>query len=518
MGVSDTDWDYVLVGGGLSATVLASSLIRFDASLKILVVEAGPNANDATDIVYANSTNLVGGAYDWKDKTVPQAHLGGRSVDVPAGRALGGGTVINMCGWIRGDKADYDLWGEVVGDKRWSYAGLLPYMRQTETLHSTAIDAEQRGATGHMHIQTVSGTKRAFPLRASVLKSWEEVGVSALPNFDANAGCALGVAELHENRSSGRREISSAVYPLDGVTVVTDTMVAMILVDNEGRPRARGIQLEDGTQVQAKEVIVTAGAVRTPQILMLSGIGPAAQLRKHGIAVSLDSPDVGKNLCDHTLLATAWKLKDPSAGHALGSNNPLFQQEQFAWGQPIDFVVTTGAQDKAGLAKAIEADEGVAPDPATHPLLKQERAFNEHLIIYADPNFLGTEVDKFIARDGIRQQIRIAGSTDTVLGRDILSGEMGAPGFDGVFTPESTDDFIDGRIAAGLGSCYHSMGTAAMGKVVDPDLRVKGVDSLRVVDASVLPVSITGHLQVAVYALALQAADIIHRDIREHKQ
>ena len=364
---------------------------------------------------------------------------------------------------------------------------MLPYMRQTETLHSSAIDTEQRGTTGHMHIQTVSGTKRAFPLRASVLKSWEEVGVSALPNFDANAGCSLGVAELHENRSSGRREISSAVYPLDGVTVLTDTLVAKILVDNEGRPRARGIQLEDGTQVQAKEVIVTAGAVRTPQILMLSGIGPAAELRKHGIAVALDSPDVGKNLCDHTLLATAWKLKDPSAGHALGSKNPLFQQEQFAWGQSIDFVVTTGAQDKAGLAKAIEADEGAVPDPATHPLLKQERAFNEHLIIYAgapdgsaiglfhvnllptargtvtlasadvrdtpliDPNFLGTEVDKFIARDGIRQQIRLAGSTDTVLGRDILSGEMGAPGFDGVFTPESTDDFIDGRITAGLG-------------------------------------------------------------------
>ncbi|UNI24941.1 hypothetical protein JDV02_010656 [Purpureocillium takamizusanense] len=554
MGVPDTQWDYVLVGGGLSATVLASSLVRLDASLKILIIEAGPSANDASDIVYASSTNLVGGSYDWKDKTVPQARLSGRSVDMPAGRALGGGTVINMCGWIRGDRTDYDLWGGAVRDPRWSYAGMLPYMKQTETLHSDAINTEQRGTAGPVHIQTVSGTNRTFPLRASVLKSWEEVGVPALPNLDGNTGSSLGVAELQENRQDGRREIASVVYPLDGVTVLTDTLVAKILINKEGGGlHATGVQLADRTQIQAREVIITAGATRTPQILMLSGIGPASELRKHGIDVALDSPDVGKNLCDHTLLATAWKLKDPSAGHALGSSNPLFQQEQFRWGQPIDFVVTTGVRDKAGLAKAIEADEGMAPDPATHPLLKQERAFNEHLMIYAgapdgsaigllhvnllptargtvtlasadineapriDPNFLGTAVDRFVARDGVRQQIRLAGSSDTVLGREILSGEMGAPGFDdGVLTPESTDGFIDGRIAAGTGSCYHAMGTAAMGKVVDSNLRVEGVDRLRVVDASVFPVPITGHLQVAVYALALQAADIIHQD-RQNK-
>ncbi|POR33127.1 GMC oxidoreductase [Tolypocladium paradoxum] len=556
--MSSKIWDYIVVGGGLSASVVSNRLLHLDPSLKILVVEAGPNANDDQDIIYHSPTSLVGGIYDWKYQTVPQIHLGNRPVSLPCGKGLGGGTVINFAGWIRGDKTDFDLWGETVGDTRWSYANQLRFMKQTENFSDT-INSAEHGASGPMRTQTVSSAHREFPLRHKVLESWEEVGVEPLPHLDANAGNPIGIGDLCENRRQGRRQIASVTYYLEGVTVLTNTLVAKVLVkkqqgQHDATSLAYGIQLANGTEIHGKEIILSSGAIRTPQILMLSGIGPADELASHGIEVVLDVPEVGKNLADHYMLPTGWRIKDPSAGYAIGSENPIFGQPPYSWGQPVDFIVTTGVQDKDGLARAIEADEGVAPDPATHPLLEQDRAFNEHIFMYAgapdgsavsfmlisllptsrgsvtlasadisdvpliDPNYNATEVDRFIARDGLRLQIRLAGTNATVIGRDILDGELGAPGFDEKLTADSTDEYIDSRVAAVLESSYHPMGTAAMGKVIDADLNVKGVANLRVVDSSVFPVAVTGHLQVAAYAMASQAAEIIHAQRGECKQ
>lgn len=363
-------------------------------------------------------------------------------------------------------------------------------MRQTESFSDT-INSAERGTYGPMRLQTVSSAHREFPLRQRVLKSWEEVGVKPLPHLDANAGNPLGVGDFCENRRQGRRQIASVIYSLDDVTVLTNTLVAKVLFKKQqGKqnaiPLACGIQLANGSEIHGKEVILSSGAIRTPQLLMLSGIGSADELASHGIEVVLDVPDVGKNLVDHYMLPTGWRIKDPSAGYAIGSGNPILGQPPHSWGQPIDFIVTTGVQDKDGLARAIEADEGVAPDPATHPLLKQERAFNEHIFMYAgapdgsavsfmlisllptsrgsvtlasanvndvplvDPNYNATEVDRFVARDGLRQQIKFAGTTATVIGREILDGELGVPGFDEKLTPDSTDEYIDSRVAAVL--------------------------------------------------------------------
>ena len=400
--------------------------------------------------------------------------------------------LIDPCkaGWIRGDRADFDLWGEVVDDYRWSYAGQLHFMRQTEN-YRDAADYVEHGASGPMGLQTVSFAHRGFPLRQRVLKSWEELGVQPLPHFDGNAGNPLGVADLCENRSQGRRQIASVVYSLAGVTVLTDTLVAKVLVKKQqglpdATPLAYGVQLANGEEIHGKEVILSSGAIRTPQLLMLSGIGPADELASHGIEVVLDLPDVGKNLVDHYMIPTGWRIKDPAAGYALGSGNPTFDKPPHNWGQPVDFVVTTGVQDEDGLARAIEADEGTAPDPAAHPLLKQKRAFKEHIFMYAgasdgsavslmligllptsrgsvtlastnvndvpliDPNYNASEVDKFIARDGLRQQIKFAGTTATVLGRDILDGELGVPGSNEKLAHDSTDEYIDSRVTTAL--------------------------------------------------------------------
>ncbi|KAF0324817.1 glucose dehydrogenase, partial [Colletotrichum asianum] len=381
-----------------------------------------------------------------------------------------------------GDKIDYDLWGEAVGDDRWTYDGLLPYMKKAETFWDSTINSDQHGYDGPVGIQSVTSTKRPFPLREKVLQSWHEIGVEPIPLFDGNAGNPLGVAEYTENKSNGRREIAAAVYSLENVTVLTDTQVAKVLLSNSTEGLiATGIELANGTHILGRQTILSAGAVHTPQLLMLSGIGPRDELEAVGVDVKLEAPEVGKNYADHFLSPSTWNVKNPEEGWAVGS--PAFPTaEQYSWGTATDFIVCSSVP-KEGLAKAIEEDEGAAPG-ADHPLLKQERTFFEHFFLYSgstdgskvaisgifilptsrgsiklasgnitdspliDPNYLATAVDRYIVREGIRQEIAFAGSDATVLGREILDGESVPAGFDEVYTVNSTDEYIDARIRA----------------------------------------------------------------------
>jgi choline dehydrogenase-like flavoprotein len=308
--------------------------------------------------------------------------------------------------------------------------------------------------------------------------------VNPLEGLDANAGNPVGIGELQENKIEGRREISSSIYPLNGTTILTDTLVEKIIIENtEEKLTATGIKLENGTEIRGHNVLLAAGALRSPQILMLSGVGPADELAKVNVPNLVDQPDVGKNLADHGLFFHAWSVKDPSAGWAIGSDNPLFAQKQYGWGSPSDFLVTTDVP-KEGLAAAIEDDEGIAPDPTTHSLLSRSRPFAEHIFMYAggpdgslvtlalimllptargtiklasaqisdppliDPNFLGTAVDRYVAREAVKTQLKFATSTE--VGREILNGEVGAPSAQ-AFTADSTDEYIDARLRAGLG-------------------------------------------------------------------
>lgn len=221
---------------------------------------------------------------------------------------------------MRGDKYDFDLWGESVNDARWSYDGLLPYMKKTESFWSRTINTDQHGFDGPAKIQSVTSTKREFPLRSYALRSWAELGIDPLPGLDGNAGDPLGVGELQESKDNGRREISAAIYSLKNITVLTDTLVEKVLIDsNASELSAVGIKLANGTEIHGREIILSAGAIRSPQILMLSGVGPVDELTRANIPVLLDQPQVGKNLSDHGLFFHAWKLKDPSAGWAVAS-------------------------------------------------------------------------------------------------------------------------------------------------------------------------------------------------------
>ncbi|KAH8653769.1 hypothetical protein BX600DRAFT_386030 [Xylariales sp. PMI_506] len=545
-------WDYIIVGGGIAGSVLSNRLLAIKPSAKILVIEAGPNVNNRSDILYVNSTNLIGGDFDWNYYSAPQTNLNNRTIQSAAGKALGGGSVINSCGWTRGNKVDFDEWAQIVGDTSWDYEAWLPYFKAAETFWSDKNNADDHGHSGPLALEVPSTTGREYPLRDTVYASYESIGIEALPGLDGNAGNNLGFGENVEDRRDGQRQVAAKYFPLDDITVLTETLVEKILIETTGEGgtlRATGVQLVNGTQIFGHEIIASAGSYRTPQLLMLSGVGPAETLAEFGIEQKLNVPDVGQNFLDHIFYLTQWQLDSNYSNVTVDSGNPLFAEPQYGLGQPNDFIAAFTVNDTAGLIDAITKDEGQAPDPATHPLLKSPRTFMEAFVLYVntgvglptnftyltvgnvglhpsargsvtisssdptvppviDPNFFGSEVDRFVWRYGIRKMIEMMVGGESALSQGVVVGEAPPTGLEQL-TLNSSDEEIDTRIQATAVGTYHPMGTCAMGKVIDTSLRVKGIDNLRVVDASIFPTPITAHIQQAVYALGIKAADII---------
>ncbi|KAH7304258.1 hypothetical protein B0I35DRAFT_363416 [Stachybotrys elegans] len=543
-------FDYIIVGGGLCGCVLASRLREYNRDAKILLIEAGQDTRSRKDVQEPQVLNL-GGDLDWQYQTLPVPALSHRTITINSGKGLGGSSAINSGGWTRGAAIDFDEWATVVGDNRYSYEGQLPWLKKAERWFDTS-NPDQHGQDGPIRIASAHSMNRQFPLGQHTVKAWEEMGVSALPDLDQNAGRNLGVASLCEARDDGKRQWSAYLYPLDGVEILLNTVVRKIILQSEGGAlEATGVQLADNSILSARNVILSAGAIRSPQLLQLSGIGSSEDLKKLGINVKVDAPEVGKNLADHMLTFQHWRLRDPSAGYTLGSSNPLFLQPQYGKGNPVDYIVCTSVPND-GLAKEIAKDEGVSPDPAEHRLLTKPRTFLEHILIHAklpfpgvpmdtehvttglitllptsrgsvslisshvedqpkiETGYLSTNVDRHVAREGLRQVARLMlGPTyGRFVAEESVPDALRPLGIEPL-SPSDSDEMLDKRLAFTAGTSWHVTGTCSMGKVVDGDFKVKGVKGLRVVDASVVPISLSSHIQAALYGLAEQAADII---------
>lgn len=547
-------FDYIIIGGGTAGCVVASRLHQGDPSKSILLIERGPDEREhplITNPVAAPlipvKTNLIS-QYD----TVPQAGLANRSILSLAGNILSGSSAVNYGMWSRGDRADYEQWARSSGDERWTYERMLPYFNRSEHHHDPDADSKVHGFDGPIH--TISG--RQYPLRHTVYEAFHAAGYKDNP--DANNGNPLGLAKSTENWHKATRQPAGTAYPLEGVEVMTNTTVRKIILEDHpatGKMLATGIELISGRQIQAqKEVIVSCGAYRTPQLLMCSGIGPEAELARHEIHQIVNSHFVGHNLFDHLALGIAWKLKPSiqergvALGHPEWTKNPINAE-----GMPIEWIAHSSVPPSA-LLPALRADGQILTAPKQ--LLLKERAHTMMIVAYApmalgpnrsvpidgshistiallyqptsrgsvtlssanpedppvvDPAYYSTQADKVMLRSAIRNMLRVV---ETPAMQEVVECESSPEGYPPL-TSKSTDNEIDARIAGFATTIHHPAGTCAMGNVVDGQLKVKGVNGLRIVDASVFPAPVSGALQASVYAVAELASDLILGDAEE---
>ncbi|KAM7220974.1 hypothetical protein V8F06_003698 [Rhypophila decipiens] len=542
--------DYIVIGGGLTGCVVASRLSESNKS--VILIEAGPDpdGNEAARGILSG-LSLQGSDLDYAYQSEPEPNTAGRVHTLAAGKVLGGGSVLNYGGWLRADKNDYDDWGNLVGDERWSYRGILPWLRKLETFHvryGEGVDEEEHGVDGPMHVFPISASEsttggRNYPLREPVKKAWMELGIA--PNIGKKGGSIRGITEMCENTDpNGMRQPSQSVYPLNMVQVLTNTSVAKVIFSGT---TATGVELVDGTKITAnKEVILAAGVYRTPQILMLSGIGPSSTLSEHGIPLVHDSPEVGKNLHDHFAVYFGFRLRDPSQGYAFGSQHPAWQNPASFKYLPWDWVVSeplptdlqkkhnTASQDTQEL-KARNLYEvinlyippgipGIPMDGthiATSTMLLRPTSRGEVSIRSRNPSdnpsiqpgYLQTESDKITLIHGARQTLRAFLSTDAMGTMIESESPPQIPGLEGTLLlplkADSSDDEIEKRVKMTGSQHHHSGGTAAMGQVIDSCGRVIGVSRLVVVDASIVPIPLGGHPQATLYAMAEQLANFI---------
>ena len=539
--------DYIIVGGGLTGCAVAARLQNASPSFQVLVLEAGADATEnpqTRDL--AGAFALAGSELDYNYKTATQANTNNRTHTVTAGKVLGGGSILNYGAWARADASDYDQWAKVVGDERWSYKNCLPYLKKAEQHFNAKKNTKHRGSSGPIRVTSVaeSDPKRKYGLREPIKAAWEELGLQSNP--DGDCGSLAGICELLENWYDGQRQPSYGAYGLKASNIITGAMVHKVIFaqDENGHHVASSVITTDGQRYKARrEIILCAGTIRTPQILMLSGIGPSNLLSKHKISVLLNNQEVGRNYFDHFALFQTWKLRDPGKGLSMGT--PRWDDPAFHKGLPCDWAVNEGIGPNL-LQQALKADakKGKETDQS---LLSPKRCLTETMVVYSplgapvptdgsylatsvmlllptsrgsvyitsaspmdapaiDPNFYDTETDRTALIHGVRRVLYAL--LGTLAGKSYIKSEVAPPDMP-VLTENSSDTEIDARIRMTGLSHAHAAGTAAMGKVVDTQLRVKGVRGLRVADASIFPTAMGGHPQATLYGVAEHAADIL---------
>lgn len=562
-------FDYIIVGGGTSGCVLASRLSQQLPSSRnrILLLEHGPDALQHPHVTDPSAwPKLTADGLAVAYQTTPQAQLNGRVMTTITGRMLSGSSGANVGNWNRGCRADYHSWAKLAGHERFEFENLLPYLKRTETWHGAASEPEHHGYDGPVNITT----GRTYPLRESLLEGFREVG--ATENRDLFSGNLLGVSEWAENfkivDGKALRQHAGSVYDLSRVDVRTGMRVDKILLDQtQPAPRAVGVQVKGGQELYAKhEVIICAGALKSPQLLMLSGIGrrrrcrrcsrctdsgpgPKAELQKHGVPVVVDSPEVGRNHWDHLGLAPLIKLQDPSKGQSL--LGPGFWKPEYAGGSPMDwnFWHTLPVSDgfRAALKQdGIEFEESIYADPqrphvslsvlyAPFPLLNPDKYTSvppdggKRIVALTllmlpssrgtlslksadpgeepelDPNFLSTAVDRHLFAEMVRSMWRVMESTS--MAKEVL-GEETPDGFCELDSTSSDEEILR-RAAEFASTVFHPAGTTALGKVVDAEFRVFGTQCLRVIDAGTFPEPMAGFPQSTAYCWGELGADLV---------
>ncbi|MGH3322175.1 MAG: GMC family oxidoreductase [Streptosporangiaceae bacterium] len=518
-------YDYVIVGAGSAGCVLASRLTE-DPSTSVLLLEAG-GPDDSDDVkVPAAFYRLFKTAYDWDYTTVPQPALHGRALYWPRGRMVGGCSSINAMIYIRGNRVDYNAWRDEHGCAGWGYDELLPYFRRAE---------DHAGGPSAYH--GVDGPLRVENLRAhhKLTRAFIDAAVAygLRKNADFNAGEQDGVGFYQVTQKAGRRWSAADGYlrpalERPNLTVETDALATGVLVE---KGRAVGVRYlchgQERRGVAQREVLLAGGTVATPQLLMLSGIGPADHLREHGVEVVADMPGVGRNLHDHPIATPMWMT--PRVTN-------FWEKEKLRhilyWKLLHRGVFTSNIAECGGFVRTRSGLPGpdlqfhVLPSPFVEhglvepptraitvlPALVSPRSRGRIRLRSADPRWKPAIDPAYVTEradlDALVEGVRIAraiAQQQPLAG--LVHGEY-EPGPE-VRTPEELQEYVRRSVQ----TLYHPVGTCAMGRaenaVCDTELRVRGVAALRVVDASVMPRAPRGNTNAPVIAIAERAADLI---------
>ena len=521
-------YDFVVVGAGSAGCVLANRLSE-NPEVRVLLCEAGPPDRARQIHIPAALTTLFRSDVDWAYFTEPQEQLDDRRVFWPRGKTLGGSSSINAMVWARGVRADYDEWGALAGSA-WSYDAVLPYFRRAE--HTRGRRFAHTGRGGPIR---VSRQRSPRPLTEAYLAAAAQVGLSR--NVIPNADDQDGVMPTMVTQRRGRRWSAADGYlrpacRRDNLAVLCDATVTRVVIE---RARAVGVEyLANGqrTMVRAeREIILAGGAINSPQLLMLSGIGPVDQLREHGLPVVHNAAEVGQNLRDHLV---AGIVLDAPGGGTLEETLSIRQLAAY-----VVFrrgMLTSNLMEAYGFIRSRPSlaapdvellfapvgivGEGLVP-PRPHAvtlgaILLRPRSTGCISLRSADPadppiidpGYLHDPdgADYAALADGLRMCMRIA-EQPALAG---LVGDIVQP------TGDDGPDLADSAIRRYAQTLYHPVGTCRMGNdaasVVDSHLRVRGVRALRVVDASVMPQIIRGHTHAPTVMVAERAADLLRRE------
>ncbi|QWC20507.1 choline dehydrogenase [Halorubrum sp. 2020YC2] len=524
--MTDEEYDYVVVGAGSAGCVLANRLTA-DSDASVLLLEAGTPDDDRNMKIPAAFPELFETDADWEYHTEPQDGCAGRELYWPRGKTLGGCSSTNAMIYVRGHPSDYDGWADL-GNDGWGYDAMLEYFKRAETFEPSA--SSYHGSAGPLNVADQSSPR---PASEAFVRAAAQAGYDR--NDDFNGADQEGVGLYHVTQKDGKRHSAADAYlkpALDrpNLTAETGAQVTEVTIEDG---RATGVEYEQDGRTRSvgasEEVLVSAGAVNSPQLLMLSGVGDPDHLAAHDIDVEVASPGVGRNLQDHLFVFTVYEAAaDVSTLDDAGSLKDLLNWFVLKRGKLTSnvgeaggFVRTDDGESRPDLqfhfAPSYFMEHGLAnpetgrglsigatqlrPESRGRVTLRSADPFEDPAI---DPNYLAEREDVDTLVEGVKRSREIArqDALSEYVGREVWPGEEA-----------QTDEEIARHVREKCHTVYHPVGTCKMGDdeaaVVDDELRVRGVEGLRVVDASVMPALVGGNTNAPTIAIAERAADLI---------
>jgi choline dehydrogenase len=528
------DFDYIIIGAGSAGCVLANRLTA-NPSIRVLLVEAGPPDSSLWIKIPVGYIKTVGNPrYDWCFETEPNEFLNDRVLHYPRGRVLGGSSAINGHIYIRGQAADYDNW-RALGNIGWAWEDVLPYFKKSE---------DQAHGPDHVHgvggPLPVTDQRSRMPLLDTFIKAVAEIGIPMTRDFNSgdNEGC--GYFQVNQERGKRVSSATAFLHPVKSranLRILTEAHAMRIRFEGD---RAVGVDLwvngQRATALAYGEVILSAGTIGSPHLLQLSGVGPGALLREHGIDVLHDSPGVGENLQEHAVVKSVYKV------YGIGTLNERVNSITGRFAIALEYVLARRGPMTMGASQAgafVRSTPGVTrpdlqiimqpvslprfpgkPDPfrafsllacilrpkSRGSVKLKTRKFNDHPSIRT--HVFSNSEDAITGANGLKILQRIALQTDAF--RQYRPEAIAT-----AVNPKTDKDYLDAsyRLASTI---YHGVGTCKMGcdrmAVVDNRLRVYGVKALRVVDGSIMPTIISGNTHAPIVMIAEKASDMILAD------